>query len=172
MVGNEHSPALRHTYGHRMLGAASWSNCKLDSAQPSPVMSMSSTVSALAASHLSASSTIPDPDRLAPEDAYFKSPPRGMRQSSLLGLGAGEGTTTLSVRKRRDKDRSRSSTGRRKGNYKKLLWFKQPCKPSSRSGRVPTDECSPRQLHRRRDVPRPSPAKPTSPAIRVLVAHG
>ncbi|ORY05479.1 phosphatidylinositol N-acetylglucosaminyltransferas-like protein subunit C [Clohesyomyces aquaticus] len=68
---------------------------------------MSAIVSALTTSHLPASSTIPDPDRLAPEDAYYNARKRGSR----------------------DKDRSRSANGngrRSKANYKKLLWFKQP----------------------------------------------
>ncbi|KAF2192799.1 phosphatidylinositol N-acetylglucosaminyltransferas-like protein subunit C [Zopfia rhizophila CBS 207.26] len=64
-----------------------------------------------------------DPDRLAPEDAYYKSPPRRPRQHSPLGLGATDGAA-VSARKRREKERSASR--RRKGHYKKLLWFKQP----------------------------------------------
>jgi phosphatidylinositol glycan class C protein len=74
---------------------------------------MPSTLSALAAAHDS-SSSIPDPNRLAPEDAFYRSPP-------LRPLTA---DAALSARKRRE--RARSASRRRKGNYKKLLWFKQP----------------------------------------------
>ena len=57
-----------------------------------------------------------DSQRLAPEDALYN-------LGSLRPL-----TTdgTLGGRKRRE--RTRSASRRRKGNYKKLLWFKQPCK--------------------------------------------
>lgn len=51
---------------------------------------------------------IPDPTRLAPEDAYYKPP----------------SDPILSARKHRE--RPRSASRRRKGHYKKLLWFKQP----------------------------------------------
>ncbi|KAF2477196.1 phosphatidylinositol N-acetylglucosaminyltransferas-like protein subunit C [Lindgomyces ingoldianus] len=86
---------------------------------------MSSTLSTLTAAQNLASASIPDPDRLAPEDAYYKSPPRRPRQRSPLGLAPGDGIA-LSARKRREKERGRSTNGRRKANYKKLLWFKQP----------------------------------------------
>lgn len=49
------------------------------------------------------SSTVPDPDRLAPQDVFY---------------------TTATSRKGRE--RLRSGHRRRKGHYKKLLWFKQP----------------------------------------------
>lgn len=48
-------------------------------------------------------SAVPDPDRLAPEDVFY---------------------TTVTSRKGRE--RVRSAHRRRKGHYKKLLWFKQP----------------------------------------------
>ncbi|KAF2202174.1 GPI2-domain-containing protein [Delitschia confertaspora ATCC 74209] len=68
---------------------------------------------------------LPDPSRLAPEDAYYKSPPRRPRQLSPLGTGGIDGPPS-GVRRKREKDRARSSSRRRKGAYKKLLWFKQP----------------------------------------------
>ncbi|KAF2010733.1 GPI2-domain-containing protein [Aaosphaeria arxii CBS 175.79] len=55
-----------------------------------------------------------DPDRLAPEDAYNSEASRGP-----LAVEA-----AMSARWRRE--RTRSASRRRKGNYKKLLWFKQP----------------------------------------------
>ncbi|KAF2106502.1 phosphatidylinositol N-acetylglucosaminyltransferas-like protein subunit C [Lophiotrema nucula] len=85
---------------------------------------MPSTSSGLITAHSSASSPAPNPDRLAPDDAYYETTPRRAREQSLLGLGAdGVG---LSARKRKEKDRTRSASRRRKGHYKKLLWFKQP----------------------------------------------
>ncbi|KAF2727353.1 GPI2-domain-containing protein [Polyplosphaeria fusca] len=68
---------------------------------------------------------MPDPDRLAPEDAFYKPAQRKAREHSLLGVGAGDGAA-LGVRRRKDKDRARSSSRIRQGHYKKLLWFKQP----------------------------------------------
>ena len=56
-----------------------------------------------------------DSQRLAPEDAFYN-------PASRRPLTA---EAALSGRKRRE--RPRSSSRRRKGNYKKLLWFKQPC---------------------------------------------
>jgi hypothetical protein len=47
---------------------------------------------------------------LAPEDAYFNST---------------AAAAAMNARKR--KERARSASRRRKVNYKKLLWFKQPC---------------------------------------------
>ncbi|OCK76932.1 GPI2-domain-containing protein [Lepidopterella palustris CBS 459.81] len=74
--------------------------------------------------------TTSDPSRLAPEDAFYAtSPPRRTRQHSPLGLEASNGTAVRGlsdVRRRRDKDRGRSGSRRRKGQWKKLLWFKQP----------------------------------------------
>ncbi|KAF2274462.1 GPI2-domain-containing protein [Westerdykella ornata] len=54
---------------------------------------------------------VPDPDRLAPADAYYRA--RNLSPDAAL-----------SARKRRE--RTRSATRRQKGHYKKLLWFKQP----------------------------------------------
>ncbi|KAF2799190.1 GPI2-domain-containing protein [Melanomma pulvis-pyrius CBS 109.77] len=76
-----------------------------------------STLAAAAAASNPASSSTLDPNRLAPEDAFYKSPP--MRPFGSLGDGA-----ALSARKRRE--RARSGSRKPKGNYKKLLWFKQP----------------------------------------------
>lgn len=55
-----------------------------------------------------------DSQRLAPEDAFYN-------PASRRPLAA---EAALSGRKRRE--RARSASRRRKGNYKKLLWFKQP----------------------------------------------
>ncbi|KAF1983861.1 GPI2-domain-containing protein [Aulographum hederae CBS 113979] len=69
---------------------------------------------------------IPEPNRLAPEDAYLAhSPPRRGRQRSPLGLSANEGPSAVIAepRRKRNKDRHRSSSGRK--TWKKLLWVKQ-----------------------------------------------
>ncbi|KAH7126575.1 phosphatidylinositol N-acetylglucosaminyltransferase-like protein subunit C [Dendryphion nanum] len=63
---------------------------------------------------LSTSTAAHDPNRLAPEDAFYTPGPR----RPLAAEAA------LSARKRRE--RARSASRRRKGNYKKLLWFRQP----------------------------------------------
>ncbi|KAI9825990.1 MAG: hypothetical protein M1819_007491 [Sarea resinae] len=76
-----------------------------------------------------------DPNRLAPEDAFFAhSPPKRQRQlgdgllagadggrNALLNASAGVGA----ARRKRDKSRGRSASRRRKGVWKKLLWVKQ-----------------------------------------------
>jgi phage-related protein len=80
--------------------------------------SMPSPLSSLAAAHDSSTSAS-DPNRLAPEDAFYKSPlGRSLAVDAALG-----------GRKRSRSNRQRSSSGRRKakGGYKKLLWFRQPC---------------------------------------------
>jgi hypothetical protein len=74
-------------------------------------------------------SSIADPSRLAPEDAFYAlSPPRRGRAPSPLGLGA-NGSTGRSgeARRKRNKERGRSGSRRRKGAWKKLLWVKQSC---------------------------------------------
>ena len=78
-----------------------------------------------------------DPNRLAPEDAFFAhSPPRRHREISLDGVSAttvvgerlGASRGGVSARRRREKERGRSGSRRRKGTWKKLLWVKQNCK--------------------------------------------
>ncbi|MCJ1293305.1 hypothetical protein MMC34_004859 [Xylographa carneopallida] len=75
-----------------------------------------------------------DPNRLAPEDAFFAhSPPRRHREISLDGVSAttvvgerlGASRGGVSARRRREKERGRSGSRRRKGTWKKLLWVKQ-----------------------------------------------
>lgn len=87
---------------------------------------------------------IPDPDRLAPEDAYFapslsrvRSAPANYEESlrSLNGDGSGVATLrpprgTLGVDVTRKDGRKLGAAGprrRRKGAWKKLLWVKQSC---------------------------------------------
>lgn len=89
---------------------------------------------------------IPDPDRLAPEDAYFatslsraRSAPANYEESlrSLNGDGAGVATLrpprgTLGADLTRKDVRKLGAAGprrRRKGAWKKLLWVKQSCMP-------------------------------------------
>ena len=88
-------------------------------------------------------SSLSDPNRLAPEDAFLAhSPPRRLRQSNIAdGPAALNGLTAKDLHKggliravngthrRKDKDRGRSGSRRRKGVWKKLLWVKQSCKP-------------------------------------------
>ena len=70
-----------------------------------------------------------DPNRLAPEDAFYaNSPPRQQREevysrsiSSKINIG------NESARFRPNKDRGRSRSRRGKGGWKKLLWVKQDC---------------------------------------------
>ena len=74
-----------------------------------------------------------DPNRLAPEDAFYAhSPPRRQRQTenylALNGEVATDGSSVRnggSARRRRGKDRGRSGSRRAKGVWKKLLWVKQ-----------------------------------------------
>lgn len=87
---------------------------------------------------------IPDPNRLAPEDAYFATPLSRARSAPLAyddalhSLGNG-GATVGSLRPPRgvlgnnggkDARKLGSTSGRRrrKGAWKKLLWVKQSCK--------------------------------------------
>lgn len=77
-----------------------------------------------------------DPNRLAPEDAFFAhSPPRRQRDGLVGGNGDGNMINEahlavrlgINPRRRRKKDRGRSGSRRRKNIWKKLLWVKQPC---------------------------------------------
>jgi hypothetical protein len=87
---------------------------------------------------------IPDPDRLAPEDAYFapslsrvRSAPANYEESlrSLTGDASGVATLrppqgTLGADLTRKDGRKLGAAGprrRRKGAWKKLLWVKQSC---------------------------------------------
>lgn len=87
------------------------------------------------ASHDSNGVASTDPNRLAPEDAFYAhSPPR--RQWERSG-GEVTGPDALDVdgslvpggvmRRRREKDQRRSASRKRKGAWKKLLWVKQSC---------------------------------------------
>lgn len=60
--------------------------------------------------HVAGSSSALDPNYLAPSDVFYNS----------------AANAALSARQRRE--RARSSERRRKPQFKKLLWFKQPCK--------------------------------------------
>ncbi|KAI9703319.1 MAG: hypothetical protein M1836_007885 [Candelina mexicana] len=96
-----------------------------------------STISSPEWNHRSGSS---DPNRLAPEDAFFAhSPPRRRRpigeikSTSDSHNGHKDSTVNGSLdnrmtgnRRRRDKGRGRSGSRRRKGIWKKILWVKQP----------------------------------------------
>ena len=75
-----------------------------------------------------------DPNRLAPEDAFYAHSPPG-RQLSIDRYGALDSLSGVandlsirsagSTRRRRGKDRGRSGSRRGKGVWKKLLWVKQ-----------------------------------------------
>jgi len=80
-----------------------------------------------------------DPNRLAPEDAFFAhSPPRRQREGLVNGSGDGSmineahinARPGINPRRRREKDRGRSGSRRRNNVWKKLLWVKQPCMPT------------------------------------------
>lgn len=74
-----------------------------------------------------------DPNRLAPEDAFFAhSPPRRReephRRPTPTTSAADHHTFRgPSGRRHIDKERGRSGSRRRKGEWKKLLWVKQSC---------------------------------------------
>lgn len=135
---------------------------------------------------------LPDPNRLAPEDAYYGSPPTRSRTApneydeSLEPL-SGNVPTPAAVAALRpphavpsaDKDarkvRGAGRRRKRKGAWKKLLWVKQSCAclatyPSCSLGMLTGSR--PGQLYRHRDLPRPSPAQPASPSLRLLAASG
>lgn len=81
-----------------------------------------------------------DPNRLAPEDAFFaRSPPKRRREDAYasnlgeVGLeGDGSGIwKDRPSRRKREKERGRSGSRRRKGEWKKLLWVRHPgCRAS------------------------------------------
>lgn len=75
-----------------------------------------------------------DPNRLAPEDAFYAhSPPRRPRPAVLYPGLDGDAMSaeipslraSANSRRRRGKDRGRSGSRRGKGVWKKLLWVKQ-----------------------------------------------
>lgn len=77
-----------------------------------------------------------DPNRLAPEDAFFAhSPPRLQRESDIhTRSSSAKGDTghsnvrkAATSRRRGDKERGRSGSRRRKREWTKLLWVKQAC---------------------------------------------
>lgn len=74
-----------------------------------------------------------DPNRLAPEDAFFAHSPPRRREEPYRRPTATFSTvdhTTIrgpSSRRHIDKERGRSGSRRRKGEWKKLLWVKQSC---------------------------------------------
>ena len=76
-----------------------------------------------------------DPNRLAPEDAFYaNSPPRRQRERVVNGAGKTNESigspvavrAITSSRRRREKERGRSKSRRRQGVWKKLLWVKHP----------------------------------------------
>ena len=91
---------------------------------------------------------IPDPNRLAPEDAYFAPSLSRVRSAPLnyddsLRSLSSDRTAIASLRpprgvlgdpNRKDVRKLRSTSGRRrrKGAWKKLLWVKQSCMPLSK----------------------------------------
>lgn len=77
-----------------------------------------------------------DPNRLAPEDAFFaQSPPRRQRENDIHARSSsakGDSSrfnvrTAATSRRREDKERGRSGSRRRKREWTKLLWVKQAC---------------------------------------------
>ncbi|KAL8821094.1 MAG: hypothetical protein Q9223_000819 [Gallowayella weberi] len=77
-----------------------------------------------------------DTTRLAPEDAFFtRSPPPPRVEAKADQRVINNAPTTIhetvSGRKKREKDRGRSGSRRGKGEWKKLLWVKQPKYPDN-----------------------------------------
>ena len=70
-----------------------------------------------------------DPNRLAPEDAFYaSSPPRRLRDDAYSrSISRKLNADYDSARLRPNKDRGRSRSRRGKGGWKKLLWVKQDC---------------------------------------------
>ena len=75
-----------------------------------------------------------DPNRLAPEDAFYTHSPPGRQiptdryvsLDNVPGITDGLGVRPVaSTRRRRGKDRGRSGSRRGRGVWKKLLWVKQ-----------------------------------------------
>ncbi|KAL8724385.1 MAG: hypothetical protein Q9166_007979 [cf. Caloplaca sp. 2 TL-2023] len=77
-----------------------------------------------------------DSSRLAPEDAFFaQSPPRLLAEAKTNSR-SDTGPSAISnghvnPRKKREKDRGSSGSRRGKGEWKKLLWVKQPKYPDN-----------------------------------------
>lgn len=76
-----------------------------------------------------------DPNRLAPEDAFFaRSPPKRRREDAYVSKlredaleGDGSGIwKDRPLQRKREKERGRSGSRRRKGEWKKLLWVRHP----------------------------------------------
>lgn len=72
-----------------------------------------------------------DSSRLAPEDAFLAhSPPRfhanAKTKSEVINGAPSTSSANLSGQRKREKDRGRSGSRRGKGEWKKLLWVKQP----------------------------------------------
>ena len=76
-----------------------------------------------------------DPNRLAPEDAFFaRSPPKRRREDAYASdlreeVPEGDGSGVWKdrpLRRKREKERGRSGSRRRKGEWKKLLWVRHP----------------------------------------------
>ncbi|KAL8772912.1 MAG: hypothetical protein Q9209_001932 [Squamulea sp. 1 TL-2023] len=77
-----------------------------------------------------------DSSRLAPEDAFFAhSPPRVHGEAQFKPRLAHENSSASSNnvngRRKREKERGRSGSRRGKGEWKKLLWVKQPKYPDN-----------------------------------------
>lgn len=74
-----------------------------------------------------------DPNRLAPEDAFFAHTPPRRREElyrrPTATVSAVDHTIIRgsSSQRRIEKERGRSGSRRRKGEWKKLLWVKQSC---------------------------------------------
>ena len=78
-----------------------------------------------------------DSSRLAPGNAFFPPPPPRLHaEAETIARTVNEaptaGSSSYDRRRKRDKDRGRSGSRRGKGEWKKLLWVKQPkCKQAS-----------------------------------------
>ncbi|KAL8723176.1 MAG: hypothetical protein Q9181_007336, partial [Wetmoreana brouardii] len=71
-----------------------------------------------------------DPTRLAPHDAIHGNPGLQTYIRPINGAPTVD-RPSASVRRRRDRDRGRSGSRRAKGEWKKLLWVKQPKYPDN-----------------------------------------
>lgn len=141
---------------------------------------------------------LPDPDLLAPEDAYFapslsraRSAPINYEESLQVmngdatapvgGVAALRSRALLGADGSRTDSRKRAGVSRRrrrKGAWKKLLWVKQSCTSAmsrffgSRSAPTLTNNHRPGQLYRQRNIPRPSPAESPRTPLRLLASSG
>lgn len=118
---------------------------------------------------------LPDPDRLAPEDAYFapalsrvRSAPANYEES--LRSMNGENTSHIgSAAALRKKLGGAPRRRKRKGAWKKLLWVKQSCMFTynwpTLNYTMLTLAHRPGQLHRYRNLSRPPSAQSTSTAV-------